>query len=173
LGLKLPGKLQIFFDDALRFLAYIASALILIGWIIVCAEIVMRYFFKHPLTWVVEFTEYIMLYSTFLGAAWLLKEEGHVNVNLVTNKLSPKTQVILSFVTSILGIAACAVIGWYGTKSTLSQYAEGIRTFTAMLLLKWPFVMIIPIGSFLLCFQFMRRAYGYWERLAALRKKNE
>jgi C4-dicarboxylate transporter DctQ subunit len=162
--------MSVAFDHALNSSAYVASLLILIAWVIVCSEIVMRYFFKNPLTWAVEFTEYIMLYATFLGSAWLLRAEEHVNINLVFEKLNPRTQAIISFVTSILGMIACSIIVWYGAESTLTHYRDGMRTFTAMILLKWPFIIIIPFGSFLLAVQFARRAYGCWEKMMGFQK---
>jgi C4-dicarboxylate transporter DctQ subunit len=170
--LSLSTKINVAFDHVLNSLAYMASLLILIAWVIVCGEIVMRYFFKNPLTWAVEFTEYIMLYTTFLGSAWLLREEGHVSINLVLSRLNPRTEAIINFITSIFGIMACSIIVWYGAKSTLTHYRDGIRAFTAMLLLKWPFIIIIPFGSLLLSIQFVRRAYGCWEKIMVLRNSN-
>jgi len=171
--LSLLTKVNVAFDHVLNSLAYIASLLILVAWVIVCGEIVMRYFFKNPLTWAVEFTEYSMLYATFLGSAWLLREEGHVNINLILNGLNPKTQAIINFITSIFGIIACSIVVWYGAKSTLTHYRDGIRAFTALLLLKWPFIIIIPFGSFLLAMQFVRRAHGCWEKIMVIKNSNQ
>lgn len=167
------GKITDIFDHVLNFLASLASALILISWFIVCLEIVMRYFLKSPLSWVVEVTEYIMLYSTFMGAAWLLRDEGHVKVDLVFNMLKPSNKAMLDFVTSLLGMIACLIVIWYGIQSTLIQYHEGIRTFTAMLIHKWPFIMIIPFGTLLLFIQFIRRASGNWRKWMELKNTQE
>ncbi|MFC2014272.1 TRAP transporter small permease subunit [Chloroflexota bacterium] len=158
-------KIQDIFDRGLGLLAYVASSLLLVSWFIVCLEVFMRYSLNRPLTWVVEATEYILLYVTLLGAAWLLKEDGHIKLDLVLNRMNPRTQAVLNFTTSLLGAVTCLVIAWYGTQSTIMHYQESLRTFTALELLKWPFLIVIPFGIFLLFIQFARRAYGCWGKM--------
>jgi TRAP-type C4-dicarboxylate transport system permease small subunit len=112
----------------------------------------------------VEVTEYAMLYITFLGASWLLREEGHVRVDILILLLKPESQALLSSLTSILGVIVCSVLVFYGAWSTWLHYQKELYTFTAMELLKWPFLIIIPFGSLLLLIQFVRSAYVYWEK---------
>jgi hypothetical protein len=52
---------------------------------------------------------------------------------------------------------------YYGTWSTWLHYQKGLYTFTALELLKWPFLAIIPLGSFFVLIQFIRSAYRYWK----------
>ena len=48
----------------------------------------MRYFLNRPLVWVLELTEYALLWVTFLGAAWLLRQGGHVQVDVIVDFMS-------------------------------------------------------------------------------------
>jgi TRAP-type C4-dicarboxylate transport system permease small subunit len=110
----------------------------------------------------VEVTEYAMLYLTFLGAAWLLREEGHVRLDILFVLLKPRSRALLNSVTSILGVIVCLVLAFYGTWSTWLHYQKGLCTFSAMELLKWPFIIVIPFGSLMLLIQFARSAYASW-----------
>jgi TRAP-type C4-dicarboxylate transport system permease small subunit len=142
---------------------YLACGMAMVIFISICIEIFMRYFLNRPQIWAVEVTEYAMLYLTFLGAAWLLREEGHVRLDIIFVLLKPRSQALLSCLTSIFGIIVFSVLVFYGTWSTWLHYQKGLRTFSVMEILKWPFLVVIPFGSLLLLIQFIRRTYGYWE----------
>lgn len=153
-------KANTIFDRVLDFGIRAAAVLVFLSWCVVCLEVVMRHFLDQPQVWVVEVVEYMILYSLFLGTAWLLREEEHVKVDFVLDRLKPEIQALLTAITSILGAVGCLVLVWYGAGSTLYNYKEGLCTFTVMELPLWPFLMIIPVGSFLLFIQFVRRIFG-------------
>ncbi len=149
------------FNRFIDMMFYLATVMILVIFFSTCIEIFLRFFFNRPQIWTVEVTEYAMLYMTFLGAAWLLREEGHVRVDIILLFIKPKWQALLQGITSIFGIIICLVLMFYGTWSTWIHYQKRLYTFTAMELLKWPFLIIIPFGSLLLFIQFFIRTYGY------------
>lgn len=164
--MKMKGLSQFsaFFDRVLNLMFYIASGISLVIFFSVCTELFMRNFLNRPQIWSVEVTEYSMLYITFLGAAWLLREEGHVSLDVVDVLVKPRTRALLNSATSIIGLIVCLVLLFFGTWSTWIHYEQGLETFSAMELLKWPFLLVIPLGSLLLVIQFSRRAYGHWVR---------
>ena len=94
-------------------LAVAAGALIPLMMLVICGDVLMRYFFNRPMTWVLETAEYMLLWMTFLGAIWLLEKEGHVRMDLVLNRLKPENQALLNAITSILGVIACFAIAFY------------------------------------------------------------
>ncbi len=161
------------FDRMVDIMFYAASGLGSVIFFSVCIELFMRNLFNHPQIWSVEVTEYAMLYITFLGAAWVLKEEGHVRVDILLLLINPKSQALLNSITSILGVIVCAVLVFYGTWSTWLHYQKVLYTFTAMELLKWPFLIVIPFGSFLLLIQFIRSAFAYWGKFKSYEKANK
>lgn len=161
--MKVLGRFNSFFDRVIDVMFYIASGVILVIFFSIGTEIFMRYFLNRPQIWPVEITEYAMLYLTFLGAAWLLREEGHVKLDVLFVLLKPRNQALLNSLTSILGIIVFSVLLFYGTWGTWLHYQKGLRTFSVMELLKWPFLIVIPFGSLLLLIQFIRRTYSYWE----------
>jgi C4-dicarboxylate transporter DctQ subunit len=152
------------FDRAIDMMFYMASGLNLIICFSVCTELFMRYFFNRPQIWAVEVTEYAMLYITFLGTAWLLREEGHVRLDMLLMFLKPRSQALLNSITSVLGVIVCSVLVFFGIWSTWLHYQKGLTTFSAMELLKWPFLIVIPFGSLLLLIQFVRSVYAYWKK---------
>jgi len=149
------------FDRIIDLLASLAGGLILFMMLSICIDVVLRYFLNRPLTWGVEISEYILLWSTLLSVAWVLKIEGHVKIDLVVNRLNPRNQCLVNTITSILGAITCLVLLWYGTKVSWEFFERGTITNTILELPSAPLFAIIPIGSFLLFIQFVRRSYGY------------
>ena len=131
----------------------------------VCADVTLRYLFKRPLTWVLEGTEYALLYITFLVAAWLLKREGHVTVDIVPNRLEPKSRAILNFATSIVLVIVCCLLVWYGSQSTLENFQKGLLSVRYYELPKFAFLIIIPVGSFFLLIQSLKRTYSHFRQI--------
>jgi len=170
---KLLVKIGAIFDQTLNFLAYVVGVLLVFGWLSVVADVVMRYFLNRPLTWALETTEYVLTTVAFLGAAWLLRREGHVSLDLVLNLFKPRTQAMFHAITSSLGAIACLIIVWYGVEATWSHYLKGMRVTTALAPPTAPFLTIIPVGFFLLFLQFLRRSYGYLLKWKAVPEKEE
>ena len=166
----LSTKAGTIFDLVTKSLTWLACAFLMFATLAVSVDVVLRYFFNRPTVWVLEICEYILLYIVFLGAAWVLKEEGHVKIGLLVDRLSPKTQTITIVITSILGLTVCIVLGIYGTQVTWDYFQRGVPTLEFLKLPKFLVLMIIPIGSYLLSIQFLRRSYGYlrtWRSLPA------
>ena len=123
------------------------------------------------MVWVVETAEYSLLYMTFLGTAWVLKREGHVKMDLVLNRLKPGIQAILNIITSISGAVITLVVAWYGIQTTWDNFVDGSYELTPMEFPTALIMVIVPIGSFMLFIQFVRRAHGYFRSWRGLRYK--
>jgi C4-dicarboxylate transporter DctQ subunit len=168
---KTTIKVSTFFDHILNFLAILAGILLVCSTLIVGLGIFSRYFLTRPLPWVTELCEYMILYIAFLVAAWVLRQEGHVKMDIVLNKLRPKAQYVLNIITSIICAIASLILTWFGIKVTCELYATKAFTYTVLELPKFIIASVIFIGSLLLFFQFVRRTLGYVQALRRLQEQ--
>ncbi len=159
--MKLLTKVIAVFDRVIDIVAILAAVGIVFMMLVVSAEVVMRYFFGRPLIWVMEVTEGTLLYITFLVAVWVLRREQHTKMDIVLTRLSPISQDVLNIITSIISAFICLLLTWYGARVTWQHLVGGIFTETAMEFPMAPLLVIIPVGSFLLFIQFLRRTYSY------------
>jgi TRAP-type C4-dicarboxylate transport system permease small subunit len=104
-----------------------------------------------------EMNEYSLLYIPFLGAAWLLRSNGHITVDILDNLLSDKPKFVLNIAVCLLGIAMSAVLFWYGAIISLEMLAGDIRSLTALKFPQFYVLSVIPIGSFVLMLEFLRK----------------
>lgn len=147
----------VIFDHAMNGMIFLAGMILIFIMLSVCLEVILRYFLDRPQVWVTEITECLLLYITFLGSAWLLREEGHVKVDILLDSLKPKTTAALGIASSIIGVFVSLTLTIYGSSVTWDYYQRGIYTPTAMEIPVPLIILIIPIGSLMLLLQFLRR----------------
>lgn len=150
-------KLLSIFDRALDVMAFLAAVILIFIMVSVCLNVILRYFFNEPLIWVNQITECFLLYITFLGSAWLLRNEGHVKVDILLNHLSSKALAFLGIISSVIGIIVSVILTFFGFSLTWYFYHKGLYTPTILELPLSLIIIIIPIGSFMLIVQFIRR----------------
>jgi C4-dicarboxylate transporter, DctQ subunit len=146
------------FDLVLGGLSYVAGAILVVMGVSILIEIVMRYFFNQPTRWVVEFSEYMLLYMAFLAGAWVLRSDGHVKVDMLVEVLPLRIQAVLHRVTSGVGALVCGLFFGFSAVFTWETFESGEVLFRAVHVPKWMVLAVIPVGLLLLTLQFIRRA---------------
>ena len=148
------------FDYLLDAMAYMAGVLIFAITFFVCGSVLIRYLGFRPPIWVLQFTEYGLLWFTFLAAAWLLRHKGHIRIDTLTSRLRPKGQKTIQVVDDVLGLIISMVIVIFGTVHTIELAQKGIMEVKGLTVPKAPFFVIIPIGGLVLALQFARNIAG-------------
>ncbi len=151
-----------FLDRVMKGLAWFAGWLMTATIVMVCLDVLMRYFFNDPIPGVLQFSEYVLLYMPFLAAGYVLKEESHIKIDIVLIRLSPGTQAFLNMVTSILCFAVLMVLFYYGAFITLDYFIRGVPVLKYYKIPEFLVVMVIPFGCFIFALQFIRRAYSFY-----------
>ena len=159
--MDITRKIATIFNRILDVLFILSTAVLVLISLTILVEVGMRTFFARPITGTVEITGYCLVAVTFLGAAWLLREDGHTRMDLVLSRLKPRAKTILNGVTSVIGAITCIIIAWYGWRATWYSYQTNYFAFSELEVPMYPITSIISLGMFLLFIQFLRSAYGY------------
>ena len=146
------------FDRVLKLAANLGMFVLFLMMVAVCWEVFSRYFLGRGTIWVIEFSEYALLYMTFLGAAWLLHKDGHVEMDILVAALRPESRRAIKSVTSVACALVCLVLAWSGADVALDYLQRGLHRPTLIAPPAFPLFAIIPIGFFLLFVQFLIRA---------------
>jgi len=153
------GKLHRFLDLLNSVMAGIAATMMIFMMLAISCSVIMRYLFNRPVAWIVEISSYLMLYITFLGTAWLLRREGHVEIDLFTSHLSQKQKAILRSVTSVGGATVGFVLTWKGVLITIDYFRRGVMAMDILNTPQYLLMAIIPVGGFLLMIEFILRIF--------------
>lgn len=154
-----------FLDKILAILAVLSGLLLLFITFAIFYTIFARFLDIPGPVWAVQFTEYALLWMTLLGTAWVLKQQKHVSVDLLTSRLSAQTKLYFNLAHSVMGIVVSGVLCWYGTVVTWGQYQRGVMDIQVVDLPKYLILIIIPIGFLFLVGQFFRNFFAGLKRI--------
>ena len=155
--------------DYINIVMVVISAILLLGLtFIVGADITLRYLFNKPLGWVKEVSEYTLVGLGFLVAAWILKDDAHVKMDLVLNKVRPRTQIMMNIITSVISTIVVLITTWFTLRVIVDFYRTKLVAPTVLEPPKWILLTPIFVGCLLLAIQFIRRTYGFIGKWKAL-----
>jgi C4-dicarboxylate transporter DctQ subunit len=145
-----------------KFFVFIACLMYVGTILLINFDLFMRFAFRAPIAGLTEVTEIFLLYMTFLGAAWLYEEDGHVVVdivlyNLVSKSLAKKILILQNHI--IVGIIS-GILVYYGSLTTFDHFMRGAYNPT---ILETPIALaiaIIPIGSFILLLEVLVKIFN-------------
>jgi TRAP-type C4-dicarboxylate transport system permease small subunit len=162
----MPDSLQHVYNRLIQAGAAVSGAVFVFMMLVVSLDSVLRYVFNSPLGWVVEVNEYLLLYVTFLGAPWLLRQDGHVRVDLLFAYIPERVARRLTMWTSVLGAAACLVLCAAGCQATWEAFVRELPEIKTLAVPRWMLLWVIPYGSLLLSVEFCIKAWGHWRETA-------
>jgi TRAP-type C4-dicarboxylate transport system permease small subunit len=148
--------LEGFFDRILGIFVALTCIILSLVMLSVCLEVFLRYFLNRPQVWVIELSEYALLYITFLGAAWVLRSDGHVTVDLFTSLMSSKTRFFCTFASFFVCFMVSLVLVVYGIRVTWGHFSQGIYNPTILEMPKAAILVVIPLGGITLLIQSVR-----------------
>jgi len=170
---RLIDRFHKLFDHIVDYAAFISGIVLGLVTLLVCTDIVMRYFINKPIQGALESSEYGLLFLTLLAAAWLVRKEKHVRMELLVHKLKPTTQAYINGITSIVCALICGIVTYYGVLVVIDRFQTGHRLTTTLEPLSYPLMSIIPLCFFLLIIQFIISACGYFAEAKALENHNQ
>ncbi|MHB8765293.1 MAG: TRAP transporter small permease [Deferrisomatales bacterium] len=148
------------FDALVTGAAVAAGGLLLFVTISVSYAILARAAGWYQPIWVVQFNEYALLWITFLGGAWVLRQGGHVAIDLVTVRLPPAGQRGAEGLQRWLGAAVCGVLAAFSAATVWDHYLRGVEDVQAVDVPKSLVLAVIPLGFALLAAQCLRTGAG-------------
>ena len=133
----------------------------------VCYTIGMPYLFTRTTIWIMQTTEYALLWIVFLGTTWLLKEGGHITTDIIYSHLKERTRLYLDCIMFVIAGIACLIMVYFGIAYMVECIVRGVTDVRAVTIPKWTVFIIIPVGSILLTIQFFRMAWGKFVSIKA------
>ncbi|MEM1313810.1 MAG: TRAP transporter small permease subunit [Pseudomonadota bacterium] len=137
--------------------AWIVAFLVVPMLAIMVWEIVMRYFFNMPSLWAYEISKFIYGGYIVLGGAYTLMSGGHVNVDIIWGKLSPRGKAIADIITSSVAFLFLGVLFWVSLERTIVSWQIGETTMTHWQPIVYPLRTTLPVACFLFLLQLVAK----------------
>lgn len=103
-------KLERGFDKFADYIGIVTAVAMVLMILNVFYDVVMRYFFRAGSIAMQEMEWHLFSVIILIGISYTLKEDGHVRVDLVYDRLSPRKKAMINMVGSIIFIMPIAIL---------------------------------------------------------------
>jgi TRAP-type C4-dicarboxylate transport system permease small subunit len=144
------------YDAVLYGMAWTAAFLIAAMMVIITLDVLVRNFGYQSSSHFFTFTEYALLIVPCLGAPWLVREKGHIYVEILLMHLKPRARRWMMRFIGVACIAVCLVIAWYGFGVTIADFRGAERDVRSFDMPRWLVVGWIPLAFLMMAIEFAR-----------------
>jgi len=136
----------------------LAAVLLIAVMLATTIKVIFRYGLREGLIGVDQISGTMLLYIAMLGAAWVLRRNEHVTIDLLLGYVGPRTRWLLTVVSALGGAAVCLIVTVFGTMEVIDSIRTGVRIPAEIEMPRAVNLIVIPIGFLLLALQFLRQA---------------
>jgi len=121
--------------------------------LVVTLDVILRYIFNKPLLWSWDVNMQLLGVLAVMGAGYTLLKRGHIGVDVIALRLSPRARTILGLIVAPLFFLAIGVLLWKsGQMAWTSVLRKEVMT-GAFHTPLYPFRVLMVIGVFLFLLQ--------------------
>ncbi|HBB18529.1 MAG TPA: hypothetical protein DCZ97_16600 [Syntrophus sp. (in: bacteria)] len=89
-------------------------------------SVIFRYLLESPLIWANDAGTLALVWVTFVGAAVLLKEGGHVAITGLVNRLPRRGLLVAGLFSSLVIGVSMITVGWFAVRAAQVQWGQEI-----------------------------------------------
>jgi TRAP-type mannitol/chloroaromatic compound transport system permease small subunit len=146
-------KYILLIDQLNTWIARIISIGVPLLMLILCYEIISRYFFDAPTIWAFDLSIFVYGYMALLGGAYVLKCREHITVDIFYAKFSPRNKALSNVIGAILIMFFLILLIIYGGEAAIKSLKLSQRAPSIWAPPIAHFKFMIPISAGLLIFQ--------------------
>jgi TRAP-type mannitol/chloroaromatic compound transport system permease small subunit len=147
-------KVLTYVDRVSEWVGKATSYLILLLTAVISYEVVLRYGFNAPTIWAQETSTYIFGAFFMLGGAYVMRHEGHVRVDIVYSRLSPRGRAIVDIITfPIFFFLFLGILVMEGTRMAVWSWSIWEHTQSPWSPPIYPLKTVIPVAALMLFLQ--------------------
>lgn len=137
------------FDRLIDALAFIAGLTLCALTVLICVDVFARYFRLFAMPWSLDIAEFALLLVTFFGAPWVLRDNGHIAIDILVDRLSGPARHRVTLLSHGVGAAVCGVLLVFSTRAWWSSFSQGTTVHETFVYPEWV-LFIIPPPVFLM-----------------------
>lgn len=154
--MKNLGKVLLRLIDGLTAITGWLSALCLVAAAFIITEaVVVRKIFGVSTIWQIEASVFLLIFTVFVGAAFVQKSEHHLNVDLLIINLAPRTREITLIVVSIISCILAGILAVYAWPMWWESAVNNEHSESLWSPPLWIPYLFLPLGMTLLFLQYI------------------
>lgn len=124
--------------------------------VLIFVQVLMRYVFKNSLAWSEELARYLFLYMIWIGAAYAVKREEHLRIEIIKKKIPEDKQDAFEDLIYIIWLAFSIFLFVSSCILTYDIYQRGQLSPAMRIPMAYAYLSI-PIGTGLMCFRIVQK----------------
>ena len=133
-------------------LAFVAAAIVY--------DVSVRSLGIQPPSFTVSFTEYVLLYTTMLGAPYLVRKKGHILVEALIENVPPALHAAMAKLVYLVCTLLSAALAYYGLRLLLQAITTGDMEYRSFDMPRWILDVTLPLGFGFTTIEFLRYLVG-------------
>jgi TRAP-type C4-dicarboxylate transport system permease small subunit len=111
-----------------KFLEWLNAVILLVMFLATVTQIVFRIILRLPSSWSVEFARYLFVLIVFVGAAALMKDEGHIQIGVMTDRLPETGKKVFRIIARLMIIPFVLIMTWGAYLNMVSTWQAVLPT---------------------------------------------
>ena len=144
------------YDALLYGMAIVAGLLMAAMMAVITLDVVLRNLGYQSSAHFFTFTEYALLLVPCLGAPWLVREKGHIYVEILLMSLGPRARHALTVVIGVACIVVCLILAGYGFSVAWADFVQNEKDVRSLDMPRWMVVGFIPLSFAMMALEFLR-----------------
>ena len=125
-------------------------------------QVIMRYIFHNSLSWSEELARYLFLYLIWIGAAYAVKRESHLRIQIILSKIPSKHLNKFEVFIYLIWLGFTMFLFLSSLKMTINIFSSGQLSPAMRIPMGYAYVSI-PLGTGLMCFRIIQKMLK-WEK---------
>ena len=122
----------------------VGAGVLTVMMLLTASDVALRQF-KFPIMGMIDITAFLMAILVSFGLAYCAIRKGHVQVELIVERLPRRVQAIIDTITTLLGLGLCILITWQSFVNMVSLYTSGATSWTLNIIV-FPFAGLVAFG---------------------------
>ena len=137
------SRLYAAFEDLL------SGVCLALGLTLVLYGVIMRYVFSSPVYWVDEISTYLVVWGAILGWAVAERDQRHIRVTLLFDKLQPRARRVAEIAASAISALFCLILAYMALVLEQRYVTSGQLTLNTQSPL-WVVYSAVPVAALML-----------------------
>jgi C4-dicarboxylate transporter, DctQ subunit len=144
------------FDRLIDALAIIAGALLCGLVVLICMDVASRSLRLFATPWTLDIAQYALYVITFFGAPWVLRENGHIAIEIFVERLPRGARRAIRRLTHAIGAAVCALLLIFSCWALWRSYSSHTLVYQTFVFPEWYLFSAAPPVFLILLAMFVR-----------------
>ena len=142
-----------------RAIVFLSAIALLVASCVLTYSVVLRYFSPQPTDWQDEFSVFLLIGVTFMSAAWVQSQRGHIGIEAVATLLPPGADRWRQRLVDVASALFCAFFAWKSWTLLEEAWVEGYVSSSSWAPPLWIPYLTMALGMSLLTLQILVQVF--------------